>query len=981
MARNNAMNAILSGNPSVSQLNYHIFDIFATAAHRNQEIPAQHSSRSQDRDCAAQKQYGEGQIGGVKMKKHLSTRLMVIALLSIIVFSLSATAALAAGAEPVAQSEPVRLDGGDPDNDLTPKYGPDGQLIYPIFNQGPAPRRAAARSAGAPKLNCLERPVADGRYGDVRPTDSWARVEVERCGDTLAGVAWSRWPGRNPIDSGHDRQNLLVSVEVVDLTAGKTVETLERELSNNPRAQGVLFFTYGFELPADGHEYELNMTAKMRQNVCGNGSGSATDSASGSTPLVTVCNSVEALPSTGSEISAAGTSIELVVDATNATEYWLINHDTGESIAGPQASNRFSIQAYPNVNYAAMVNGPGSVSTQGTVVEDCTFSFEIDQDWACALTINEGERDGTTLVEMGAVDEDGRSVNIDLFRADSNFSYRYAPTAADTLPVSLRWPGAKEGSWFVQFEVSADDGQTWSGGAACRLEEERDRPSTGQYQDFIGPVAFGTFTPVLEPGKEYFDGPRSVMYNVEYVTDTGQGDVVFRLNGQEMSAVTSSIFNPSTFRKIESVDSRSVTTFNEGTTKLIAYQYGAEQARIFQTVASPGTRWIHPLDQPFEHKYQFVLELHGPPNVTDLLVYGDELREVRYDQNGVAVVDLTYSQPGLVAIYPEADVPWLTVDTLIYASGESVSYRFSETDLYHYRIVDSADQVVPSLHSSPDLEFSAEPGVSYQAQLAYPATSLFVGLYDDMQFEHTPYWTMPIDGRTEHDFEFHLDYHRLDDPNLENGHIRGDVLIDALYLINGTTSVAQQFPYGRHDGALPGVTIVGIPNVSMVAFCQRPGVHEVVYWGGWENEAYYLPERGWAFDQELYDEWTEDQRGDCIDAARRVNMMLAREGLRTDHTYRHHGERSQGYQMSQLHIWSPYNLAGMRAPHLGQLLKPGTVLTYYEDPEHLVFWGWDLESGGLAQGVGAAELKAHISSLGAVEYVDQTGIHPAQDLN
>ncbi|NIN94537.1 MAG: hypothetical protein GTN93_05840, partial [Anaerolineae bacterium] len=79
-----------------------------------------------------------------------------------------------------------------------------------------------------------------------------------------------------------------------------------------------------------------------------------------------------------------------------------------------------------------------------------------------------------------------------------------------------------------------------------------------------------------------------MMYNVEYVTDTGQGDVVFRFNGQEISSITSSVFNPGTFRQIESVDGRAVTAFNEGTTKLIAYQYGAEQARIFQTVASPG---------------------------------------------------------------------------------------------------------------------------------------------------------------------------------------------------------------------------------------------------------------------------------------------------------------------------------------------------------------------------------------------------------
>jgi hypothetical protein len=279
------------------------------------------------------------------------------------------------------------------------------------------------------------------------------------------------------------------------------------------------------------------------------------------------------------------------------------------------------------------------------------------------------------------------------------------------------------------------------------------------------------------------------------------------------------------------------------------------------------------------------------------------------------------------------------------------------------------------------MSFRAEPGMTYQAQLAYPATSVFVGLYDDMKFEHPAYWTMPIDARFEHDFEFHLDYHRQNDPDLGNDHIRGDVVIEALYLINGTTSVDQQFPHGRHDSVLPGVTIVGIPDVSMIAFCQRPGFHEVVYWGGWENEAYYLPNRGWIFDQELYDQWTQDQHGDCIDAARRVNMELARQGLRTDHTYRHHGQRSQGYQMVQAHIWSPYNLAGMRPPHAGRFLKSGAVLPYYEEPEELLFWGWDLEKGGLADGIGQAELQQHVASLGPVVYGDYTGIHPPEGLN
>jgi hypothetical protein len=599
----------------------------------------------------------------------------------------------------------------------------------------------------------------------------------------------------------------------------------------------------------------------------------------------------------------------------------------------------------------------------------------------CTLATHK-DNEGATLVNLSAVNQDGQPLPIDAWQTKSNFSFAYgSPTSPSLLPVPLKFP-SRPGTHWVQFRVLV--GQTWLSGPACRLESQVSPATTGQYQDFIGAVPFGAFTPHLEPGKEYFDGARSVMFNVEYINEEGLGEVVFRFNGQEVSGVTTSLFNAGAFRQIESVDGRATTTFDEGVTKLIAYRYGLEQARIFQTIASPETRWIRPLDQPFEHKYEFDLVIYGPPGRTDILVYNDHLSDVHYDDNGVASVSLTFTEPGLVALYRAEDgakkPAWVTVDSLTFpiTAKQTVPYSFDEIGLYHYRVVDSVGQVVAGPGSIPYLEFSAEPDVTYYAQLAYPKTSLFIGLDDEMKFKHPAYWLMPIDARAEHSFEFHLDYYRQPDPDLGNNHVRGDVVAEALYLINGTTSVAQQFPYGRHDGSLPGVKIVGIPNASLVAFCQRPGVHEMVYWGGWENESYYLPERGWVFDQELYKQWTADQHGDCIDAARRVNMLLAREGLRTDHTYRYYGEKSQGYQMVQQHIWSPYNLAGLRPPHLGQLLQPGTVLPYYEAPEDLLFWGWDLEKGGLADGIGIYELQHHVVSLGPVVYGDQTGLHLPQ---
>jgi hypothetical protein len=47
----------------------------------------------------------------------------------------------------------------------------------------------------------------------------------------------------------------------------------------------------------------------------------------------------------------------------------------------------------------------------------------------------------------------------------------------------------------------------------------------------------------------------------------------------------------------------------------------------------------------------------------------------------------------------------------------------------------------------------------------------------------------------------------------------------------------------------------------------------------------------------------------------------------------------------------------------------------------MLFWGWDLDRGGLKEGLGLAELQHQIDSLGPIEYVDQSGIHPAEELN
>ena len=661
----------------------------------------------------------------------------------------------------------------------------------------------------------------------------------------------------------------------------------------------------------------------------------------------------------------------------------------GGTVTNP---NPFPIQVVYTVDGNIVFNGP--VAAGATVDVIYTFSDGVIHSAQFTWSGNNSSgsvdlgRFGPCAAQQptGTAGCNGGSVTnpnpfpIDIeFIVDGQVIFTGQVPANSTLQIAYQFEDTeKHKAWF-----------TWSGnGASGTVDLGRFGPCAAiisQYQSFIGPVTAMVSNPTREPGKEYFDGPRSVMYNVEYPDETGRAEIVFRFNGQELSGIVSSLFNNGGFRQVESqADGRAITTLDPGVTKLIGYRFEVERTRIFHT-RSADMRWIHPLDQPFEYKPHFQLELHGPPAGEDWLIYGDYTQTVRYDTAGVTTVDLTYRQPGPVAIYPSRSsdaLTWTTVGAVTFPISQTqpVDYRFAETGLYHYRVLDSAGQVIAPVSDSPQVTFDAEPGQTYYPQLVYPATSLFVALLDDMQFQHPTHWTLPIDGGREHLFEFHLDYHRLPDPDLGNPAVRGDIVIEELYLLNATTSIAQSYPYSRHDGVLPGVTLVGLPDASMVAFCAQPGVHAVVYWGGWENEAYYDAGRSLIFDPVLYDAWTPEQRADCLDAAERVNQRLAREGLRTDHTFRHHGERSQGYQMTRLNIWSPYNLASMRPPHIGHFLKRGTTLPFYNAPEDRLFWGWDLDTGTLRANIDPATLQQHLTALGPVEYVDQTDLHPPAGL-
>lgn len=185
-----------------------------------------------------------------------------------------------------AQAGPLQQ---EPDNDMTPVYDDEGNLIYPLFpgDQRLGPRAASmsmAEPAAAGECGMPTPAIDPSTWGDINRGDNYARTAAASCEGKLVAQAWSIWAGRPPIHTDHDPQTLSGSWKVTDLTTGDVVAGDTFSVMNNPREQGVLVFDAEYLMPRNGHRYRIDIEAKLRQNRCRNGGGESSSYAEAVAP-------------------------------------------------------------------------------------------------------------------------------------------------------------------------------------------------------------------------------------------------------------------------------------------------------------------------------------------------------------------------------------------------------------------------------------------------------------------------------------------------------------------------------------------------------------------------------------------------------------------------------------------------------------------------------------------------------------------------
>ena len=89
---------------------------------------------------------------------------------------------------------------------------------------------------------------------------------------------------------------------------------------------------------------------------------------------IVTCTGVVTHPPSGSQIPNKGLTISVDVSSDNATQYRLVNLNTGQVIAGPQADGQFlNVHVLPNQTYQAQVRN----ARTNWVAPDCLFHFTI----------------------------------------------------------------------------------------------------------------------------------------------------------------------------------------------------------------------------------------------------------------------------------------------------------------------------------------------------------------------------------------------------------------------------------------------------------------------------------------------------------------------------------------------------------------------------------------------------------------------------
>lgn len=609
---------------------------------------------------------------------------------------------------------------------------------------------------------------------------------------------------------------------------------------------------------------------------------------------------------------------------------------------------------------------PPSANCSGAT-NNGTEAYVVDPSWADAVTLNPGESttfppapaDMEVYVDITKIST-GQTVRKDLGVCNPSTATATATTTITTTSTPPPTPTPTVASTPIP---------------------------DGQAQVFLGGNVQGSGNHQFEYGKESFLGTLATMLSLEWPT-SNQAEIVYRENGVELTGINVSMFHDGQFEEFKTEETRqeeirythnenenakvnldfgrAVVNIGNGPNKAIVYHRGQEVGMLYHT---NGATWVKPLSMPFEHKPEFTLEVHSIPSTTITIQYSGTIT-VPVNSQGLATVTLSYQKPGLVYIFDETST-WTTGMThrLDITSTRVVTHAFAEANLSAYRLVDGQGNGLVE-GSDATVNWLGQPGQWYVEQYKFPATSVYVSMINDMQYQHKPLTKGLIDPKTTVLEDWYIDIERLPDTDLADGQ-PADAKVKNVHLLFNGDYIWNLDSYLRSDNNRPGVHVFrpagGGPSV---AACIRPGTHEAgIFLGGWGNVNYYDPSMGYVVDEEKAKAWTEEWKQDCVDYAERINKVFAYEGLLTRHTYKEHGEQSMEFQLNNLGATTSWAEAGLPTPHVASILYIGRVLKN-DLPNDVLFWGWSIEKGGLSASVN--DMQSYLNQMPEPHFVDWT---------
>lgn len=182
------------------------------------------------------------------------------------------------------------------------------------------------------------------------------------------------------------------------------------------------------------------------------------------------CDGVRLSVPNGSPIPASGSDVEVIISASNATYYRIVNKANDEIVAGPSTSPDFTIHVLPNTIYQAQVSADGTTWTD----EGCEIRYTQVPSIPRCLGVTKIDP-----VEREFIPATGRTVKVEITADDATYNRiinkQTKKSVAEASTEFTREFFARPNTIY-QAQVSAD-GTTWTDDG-CEFQYKGVSPST-----------------------------------------------------------------------------------------------------------------------------------------------------------------------------------------------------------------------------------------------------------------------------------------------------------------------------------------------------------------------------------------------------------------------------------------------------------------------------------------------------------------------